>query len=109
MFNLTYQERQVVVFLLTMALIGSGINFLTKKYLYIETFIRISQNVGSLDINKADKELFIEIPGIGKKLAQRIIDYRQEHGNFKDISELKNIKGITAYRYERIKDFFYLK
>ena len=48
----------------------------------------------ALDINTATKADFVKIKGIGEKKAEKIIAYRDEHGEFSNIDELKNIKGI---------------
>ncbi|HIP46399.1 MAG TPA: helix-hairpin-helix domain-containing protein [Campylobacterales bacterium] len=48
----------------------------------------------ALDINTASAEEFVKVKGIGEKKAERIISYRNEHGNFNSIDELKNVKGI---------------
>ncbi len=48
----------------------------------------------ALDINTASAEEFVKIKGIGDKKAERIIAYRDEHGKFSNIDELKNVKGI---------------
>ena len=48
----------------------------------------------ALDINTASAKEFIEVKGIGEKKAERIIAYRDEHGKFSSIDELKNVKGI---------------
>jgi competence protein ComEA len=48
----------------------------------------------ALDINTATQADFEKIKGIGAKKAERIISYRTEHGKFKNIDELKNVKGI---------------
>ena len=44
------------------------------------------------------------LPGIGPVMAQRIIDYRMEHGGFKTIDELKNVRGIGDVRFSRLRD-----
>ncbi|MFT9313556.1 MAG: helix-hairpin-helix domain-containing protein, partial [Leuconostoc pseudomesenteroides] len=36
--------------------------------------------------------------------ADQILDYRQEHGGFKSIEELKSISGIGTKRFEAIKE-----
>ncbi len=49
---------------------------------------------GKLDINTATVEEFDELNGIGEKLAQRIIDYREVNGPFYAVEELTLVKGI---------------
>ena len=48
----------------------------------------------ALDINTASAEEFVKVKGIGAKKAERIISYREEHGKFNSVEELKNVKGI---------------
>lgn len=109
MFNLTRGERQVILFLATVALIGTAISFLVKIHSPIKTSVYFNQNIGKIDLNKADKEALITAPGIGEKLAQRIIEYRKQKGGFVSLEDLKNVKGITNYRYERLKESFFVQ
>lgn len=48
----------------------------------------------TVNINTADMELLMSINGIGTRRAEQIINYRQEHGAFKSVQELTNIRGI---------------
>jgi len=57
-----------------------------------------------IDINKADAEDFINLPGIGDKLASQIINYRNLHGDFNTAEELMNVKGVGESKFEAIKD-----
>lgn len=57
-----------------------------------------------VDINKAEVWLLEALPGIGKTLAQRIVDYRQQNGLFRNIDELLKVPGIGTTTYDRIKD-----
>lgn len=109
MFNLTRQERQVILFLIITTLAGIGINFLNKRYSQVRIIAYLSQDINKISLNKADRQMLTDISGIGDKLAQRIIEYRNNCGNFKGIEELKNIKGISQSKYEAIKDYFYLE
>ncbi|MBM3246269.1 MAG: helix-hairpin-helix domain-containing protein [Candidatus Omnitrophica bacterium] len=109
MFTLTNQERQVVAFLAAMALVGLGADFLIKKYIPAKSLAPFTQDLGKIDLNRADKQLLMAVPGIGEKLAGRIIAYRQKQSGFQALEELKSIQGITEYRYEKIKGAFFLR
>ena len=54
---------------------------------------------GTLEVNRATKEELMELPGIGETLAQRILDYRREHGSFQDPRELLEVSGIGESKY----------
>jgi len=51
-----------------------------------------------ININTAHPDLLDTLPGIGPVLAQRIIDYREEHGPFQSVSELSYVEGIGTER-----------
>jgi len=57
----------------------------------------------ALDVNTATKSDFMKIKGIGAKKAEKIISYRKEHGKFKSVDELVNVKGISKRLVEIIK------
>lgn len=47
-----------------------------------------------IDINSANVDELITLPGIGPALAQRIIDYRTEYGLFGSVEDLERVSGI---------------
>ncbi len=47
-----------------------------------------------VNVNTADYESLVALPGIGPALAQRIIAYREEHGPFASVEELQEVQGI---------------
>jgi competence protein ComEA len=57
-----------------------------------------------IDINAADASQFATLPGIGPKLSQAIVAYRDENGPFGDIEDLRNVGGIGEKRFEAIKE-----
>ena len=58
-----------------------------------------------ININRAEAWLLQALPGVGEVKAQAIIEYREEHGLFRDINELKNVPGFGDISFESIKDF----
>lgn len=57
-----------------------------------------------VDINTASATELNILPAIGPVMAQRIIDYRNTHGVFRDKLEIKRVSGIGEKTYEKIKD-----
>lgn len=55
-----------------------------------------------ININTATKDMLTSIPGVGSKMADKIIKYRQEHP-FNSVDELLNITGIGKKKFEEIK------
>ena len=67
----------------------------------VETTISVILPVA---INHATKDTLTTLPGIGDVLAQRIIDYRNTHGNFTYVEDLLNVEGISKNRLDAIRD-----
>ena len=49
---------------------------------------------GPLDLNTATAEQLDALPGVGPVLAQRIVDWRSQHGRFDSVTQLGNVSGI---------------
>jgi competence ComEA-like helix-hairpin-helix protein len=56
-----------------------------------------------ININTATKAELELLPRVGPALAQRILDYRAQHGQFKTIEELDNVKGIGTKTMELLR------
>jgi competence protein ComEA len=57
-----------------------------------------------IDINNADVWLLAALPGIGEVRARAIVDYRRQHGPFRDIREILKVPGLGEATFELIKD-----
>ncbi|MFP5380511.1 MAG: ComEA family DNA-binding protein [Vicinamibacteria bacterium] len=56
-----------------------------------------------VDINRASAAELEELPGVGVRTAERIIEYRTKHGGFKKIEELMNVQGIGEKSFLKLK------
>lgn len=64
-----------------------------------------SLSAGPVNINSANAEtLAKELNGIGLSRAQAIVDYRNQHGEFKSVDELANVKGIGESIVDKNRD-----
>ena len=57
-----------------------------------------------VNINTADKDTLMALPGIGETFALRILSYRQTYGPFSSVMDLMNVDGIGEKRMEEILD-----
>jgi len=109
MFAFTRTERQAILFLACVALAGIGLNMLIKKSCVDRAITSFPEDLAKIDLNRADKDLLMSVPGIKGKTAQRILDYRREKSGFSDERELESIRGIGRVKFEKIKDYFIVK
>ncbi len=58
---------------------------------------------GPIDLNTATIDQLDDLPGVGPVLAQRILDYRTEHGRFTTIDQLQEVSGVGTKKYEDLK------
>lgn len=59
---------------------------------------------GRININTADVTLLQQLTGVGPVTAQKIVDYREQNGQFSSIEDLKNVSGIGDKTFEKMKD-----
>lgn len=57
-----------------------------------------------VNINTATAEELETVTGIGPVLAQAILDYRAEHGDFRTLDELLEVRGIGSAKLDAMRD-----
>ena len=56
-----------------------------------------------INVNTAELEELVTLPGIGEAYARRLIEYRKKHGPFERVEDLLNVRGIGDRTLERIR------
>lgn len=60
---------------------------------------------GVVNLNTADTAQLALLPHVGTKAAQRVVDYRREHGSFKKSSDLMQVRGFGEKSFERLSTY----
>ncbi|ANE52804.1 ComEA family DNA-binding protein [Flavisolibacter tropicus] len=72
------------------------------------TYERKEKKIEIVDINSADTGAYIALPGIGSKLANRIVNFRDKLGGFHSIEQIKETYGLPDSTYQAIKGYLQL-
>ena len=56
-----------------------------------------------VNINTATVEELAKLPGVGKSIAQRIVNHREKSGKFRTVEELLVIRGISRKKFEQLR------
>jgi competence protein ComEA len=59
----------------------------------------------SIDLNRSSAAELAVVPGIGRAIAQRIVELRQREGAFASVDELLDVAGMTPSRLERARPY----
>ena len=104
-----------VVFLLLIAAYFAGRNFsgtviydappeaAAQEQIQTDSKPASSAAIHAVNINTANSTELETLPGIGPVLAERIVAYRQEHGAFRTIDQIKDVDGIGEATFAEIK------
>jgi len=63
-----------------------------------------AQGSSRININNASTQELEKLPGIGKALAARIIEHREQHGPFRRVEHLIMVRGISDKRFRALRD-----
>jgi competence protein ComEA len=124
LFDLTRQERLVLIFLVAALAVGAAVKALRGERAPaaprpVELEFDLAEPKAPLDaatlaaaaapekidVNQADAAALCELPGVGPCYAARIVAYREEHGPFAKAEDLAAVKGIGPKTVEKLKPY----
>jgi len=69
----------------------------------------VDATTGPVDLNSADEQALLGLPGIGPARAQAILAYRAAHGGFRSVSQLLQIRGIGRALLKQLRPLVTLR
>jgi len=63
---------------------------------------KITSEENCINVNNASAADLQKLPGVGPVIAERIMDYRKQHGVFKSVSDLDKVKGLGPAKLKKI-------
>src|SRR5262245_52462301 len=69
----------------------------------------VTAPTGPVNINTADVNALMTLSGVGQKVAERIVQYRDNNGPFKRPEDLRKVQGIGAGLWERNRERIVIK
>ena len=122
MLDLTKQEKVILIFLASTFITGLGVSAYKKSRQNIQLEVqpykintareeadKFIEDYSLININGFKIDELSRLPGVGDKIAARIVDYRKRHGPFRAKEELMQVKGIGEKKFEKIKDLIVLE
>lgn len=64
---------------------------------------------GTLNLNTANEDELVKLPGVGPKKAERIVSWRSAHGKFQRVVDLRRVKGFGAKSVKKLMPYLSVK
>lgn len=109
MFAVTPEERLAITWVAATVFIGILAHQCARLRSRPESVASINENVCKIRLNSCGIDELMTVKGIGRKLAQRIIDCRSQKGRFESIDELRMVSGMTPVRLRAVTQAAYVE
>jgi competence ComEA-like helix-hairpin-helix protein len=99
------EANRLLVLLLTFTLLTCGCAQRQRKPLLQTSITESRANDRKININSASAEELGALPGIGRVIADRIIQHRSQHGSFRRVEHIMLVRGISERKFLNIAPF----
>ena len=110
--QLTKNEFKVLCAVALIIFFGSLLQLTFKRYPHLLNIVNLIEGdyiYTKIDVNSADAEALERLPYIGPYSARKIVEFRDMHGPFAELTELKQVNGIREANYERFVPYLEVK
>lgn len=94
----------LILIVLTLTCVKRERSHLLVQPSQTESSITRSPDSQRININTASAEELEALPGIGKAIAERIIEHREKYGPFRKPEHLIIVRGISDKRFQSLRD-----
>ncbi len=101
----TPEERKIIYFIAFIILLSAVVRGIVPMERFEEVEVEQGINIFPINLNEAGIDELIQVPGIGPETAKKIVEYREKIGRFKNIEQLKEIKGIGEKKVQKWKEY----
>jgi len=118
-FTFTHSQKKGIFLLFLILLVALcalvGFNYLTAQKPYANAVfdqkfaqpVTVQDSSFRLDINLADSSEWTSLKGIGPRISQRIVRYRESIGGFRTVDQISNVYGLSPELFQEIKPYLY--
>ena len=103
------RPAEIIAFALAAVFIAAAVFLAIRRFSSGDLIFKPSSSTAKtvetewvVNINTASAEELMMLDGIGEALAERIIDYRDEHGDFESVWDIVNVSGISRNMFNKI-------
>lgn len=81
-----------------------ALSLLTLMLIVSLSGMALADDEHKIDLNAATAKQLEKLPGIGKELAKRVVEYRTANGPFESVNDIVKVKGIGKKTFAKVKD-----
>ena len=108
MFTLNREERKACVTLIVFAFVGVIVRFGVQTSKRVEQVVTVPRSIVQFDANLVTFEELMRSRVVSRRVAERLIQFRNQNGPFREFDDLSSIPGVGPQRLQKLKTILYV-